>query len=317
VGELFGRHARVTIGAPGEGALVIDSGDPPKRGFRIAFACEKSLKSSLNSATVRAWNLSEASRFRIQRDRTRFLLEAGYQRDLFGVFKGQATRSWTAREGADLVTTIDSLDGYDAVQDSEVAKVDPRAGQRVAVKFPAGTRIDALIEAVAAFLTLGGDVRLGDLDAAFAEIELEAAERGLPFALVRSLTLEHKAGDVLDRLGRMYRFDWSIQDGVLELHPWDRIWRGDVVEVTPATGLIGTPTPIWQATREGGETGTVIGARFTSLLRASIRPGALVSLASEAVSGTFRVHSTRYEGDTISGPFSVDAECYNLPGVVE
>ena len=321
MGELFGRRARITVGVPGEGAKVFDSGIPPARGLRVAFSIPKSLKSSLNEATVQVWNLSDSSRNRIRDDRSLFLVEAGYQspnsprsdQDIYRLFKGQVTNTFTERRGPSRVTTIECLDGFDAVQESEL-QLDLGGGEFQSISFAKGTAIRSVIRLFANQLTLGDDVAFGDIDIAIDLIVAGAERRGQPITLKRKLIVDGRAADWLDRFGRQYRFDWSIQDGVLELHLWDEVWVGDEITVAKET-ILGQPSQNPRSTMIDGVVSVVDGVRFRALLQPKVRPGAIVTLESDIVPGRYRVENAVYRGDSDGGPWEVEAEAFVIPGI--
>lgn len=112
----FGRNYRLTIETNDGNAIVIE---PP---LTIDFTLERSTLSSLNSAQIQVYNLSEKSRSRIFQDRftqrpdgyKRVVLQAGYGK-LNTIFRGNIFQATSTRQGADILTYIDARDGaFDA-----------------------------------------------------------------------------------------------------------------------------------------------------------------------------------------------------------
>lgn len=106
----FDRDYELTIQVEQRRAVVIT---PP---MRIAFSADKSVSGGLNKITVKAYNLTEANRLAIQKDpeqqkRIPFSLRVGYSGSLGLIFKGTVFKASSRREGAEIVTEIEGLDG--------------------------------------------------------------------------------------------------------------------------------------------------------------------------------------------------------------
>ena len=102
----------------------------------------------------------------------------------------------------------------------------------------------------------------------------------------------------LDRLCKTLGYDWSIQDGQLQLlGARDTIEPGDAIVLNPASGMIGTPEP--------GENGIV---EVRSLLIPQLSPGRRVKLEAAAIQGNYRVEKVVYQGDTRGQDWYADLE---------
>lgn len=96
--------------------------------FTLEFDIQRDNYASTNRATLRIYNLSQAHRTLITRDQYDYsflndiiiTFQAGYglgpQYPI--VFKGQASRAYSVREGTDFVTTIEAYDGGTAFQNA-------------------------------------------------------------------------------------------------------------------------------------------------------------------------------------------------------
>lgn len=105
----FNRDYRLEVGILG-GTVTVR---PP---MRIEFQADKSIRGQLNKIQIRLYNLSERNRLALvkdaeQRKRIPLSLSVGYQGRLELVFKGTVHTGSNARQGADIVTTLDGLDG--------------------------------------------------------------------------------------------------------------------------------------------------------------------------------------------------------------
>ncbi|MGJ0302451.1 hypothetical protein NG774_03890 [Aliarcobacter cryaerophilus] len=115
--------------------------------LRITFDVTKSIKGSLNKATVQIYNLSQTNRDKIKKDEDekkegatetkpkdenskrelppdymQFELKAGYSK-IETIFKGAISIAKSKREGANFVTTIEAYDGLYDLKNSYTSKV--------------------------------------------------------------------------------------------------------------------------------------------------------------------------------------------------
>lgn len=88
--------------------------------FTIDFHISRGIMASLNSMSLRIYNLKKTTRDQIFQDWFNFNinnhveLQAGYGKNLATIFKGTLRQAWSTREGANIVTIIDAWDGgYD------------------------------------------------------------------------------------------------------------------------------------------------------------------------------------------------------------
>lgn len=114
--DRFLRDYELTIGI-GSQAVVIK---PP---FRIVFSADKSDKADLNKMTLKIDGLNEDKRRRLVRDSDEkdapqsnnnyfpIDLKIGYQGKIETIFRGSIDQAFSAREGAQFVTTLICMDG--------------------------------------------------------------------------------------------------------------------------------------------------------------------------------------------------------------
>ena len=113
----FGREYELIIKTNTGEAIVI------RNPIRIQFDSVKSVDAGLNSCRVRIYNLSKDKRKKLVKDDTdtktklEFLLKAGYNK-IETLFKGFILESFSEKSGADIVTTIVSMDGLVDAQGS-------------------------------------------------------------------------------------------------------------------------------------------------------------------------------------------------------
>lgn len=275
----FRRKVRVT--ATGSSGLMINPGGWNLDDLRVEFAVTKSLSSSANEAEIAVYNLAEGHRNALGRELEDVRLEAGYippeGGDQTGViFTGQIREVRNERRGPDIVSRILCGDGDRTLRRADVSKT-----------FPAGTPIKDIFKHVADELAKQG-ATVGELDLP----ELPAVTR--PYSMAGPARRE------MDRLGRMAKTYWSIQNGVIETIPGDS-FIGTILSFDAETGLIGVPTI------------TDNGCSASVLLNPEIRPGRRVQIKSDLVDlnaedGIYRVSQVAFSGDNRDGRFLADID---------
>lgn len=85
--------------------------------IRISFQGDKSISGGLNQIQIKIYNLEERKRLSLVKDaedpsvRIPFQLKVGYENRTEIIFKGTVHSGSNARNGADMITTIEGLDG--------------------------------------------------------------------------------------------------------------------------------------------------------------------------------------------------------------
>lgn len=317
--ELFGRQASVTI-EPGPlsgrtEAIKIE-------GLRIAFEVYKTARSETNKARVDIYNLAKSTRDGIYGNKSMEVmrLSAGYKSDrdagiVEEIYVGEIIHAESGRSGADFVTTIECGDGDETF-----------STQSVEQKFGPGTRVRDVIKLVAGAFTkptpavdetvvfgptpkkpknppTPSRIEFRAIDADLAALEVDLQTAGFSLVLRRAFSVAGNAQEVMDKLARMWRFDWSVQDGVFQITSYGRALVGESVSLTPKTGLIGSPAK------------TEDGVRFASLLIPQLRPGVEVHVESETVTGAFRADTVRFLGDTHGENWTAEVEAREMAQV--
>jgi hypothetical protein len=107
--QRFGRNYELTIDIGTRRETI----KPP---IRISFEADKSISGGLNKCRIQMYNLSERKRLALVKDaeevkRIPITLSVGYQDRLEIIFKGTVHTGSNERQGPDLVTSLESLDG--------------------------------------------------------------------------------------------------------------------------------------------------------------------------------------------------------------
>lgn len=246
--------------------------------LRVVFHVTKTLEKEPNTITLQVYNLSAASRQKMFAVGMPVVLEAGYKNPDLGtntravIFSGASRTCDHTHESADWETKILCGDGERLFQTT-----------RVASGFPPGSQLSQVIRSVASQLK----INIGNLNEAL-------DDGGLPFPkFEHGFSINGSAVDAFDSLMKTAGYNWSVQQGALQI-----IKKGDqlvqpAVVLSKDTGLIGSPehTPPHKSKKPSFLTAK-------SLLNPAIRPGCTVRMDSIQVKGDFIVHKVVHSGDS-------------------
>jgi len=225
--------------------VIPDTGDSRViRGLRITFEITKSILSFPNLAKIVIYNPNEDTLSVLQKKFTKLILNAGYEGDVRLLFKGEIRNVFQSKNGVDRLVTIYAGDGERDWQNASFNKT-----------FTESVSISAAIK---------------DVLKTFDEVTVGVVE-GLPTVAdkLRGQTLSGSSKDILDQFAEEYGFNWSIQDGEVNIIPIEEPLQGDeAVLINAATGMIGSPTI------------TEIGADVTTLLNPRLLPNRAYKIES-------------------------------------
>jgi hypothetical protein len=249
----YGRNVYVVIGTAEQAREI--------RGLRIAFDVEKTDGAPINTAKLQIYN-PNADTIALASSRNAFVqLFAGYGEQPGMAFTGAISRAIVRRERPDVVLELESGDGQRAQSSS------------VQTTLAGGARLVDALGPLADLAQLALDVSGVDLEEAI------PAPRGL--------TLAGQTLGQINRLSRLNRFDWTIEDGRLIITRPGEATRLPAVKLTPETGLIGSPGV--------GDAGRV---EFKALLDAELRLRRIVQLTSRDYDGWYLVRKVKHTGDS-------------------
>jgi hypothetical protein len=271
----------------GGGNLKINHHDE-KDQTKIEFSVEKSISSTQNTATIKIWNLKEASRNALGKELDEVTLEAGYQppqgSDNIGViFQGNIRDVEHSRDGPDIITTFSNGDGDKGVRNATISK-----------SYKKGTPVKEVVDDLNKQLEKEG-VKRGEQ-----KLPEKVGNFQRPYAVVGSVKRE------MDTLSRGKGFYWSIQNNTCEIIPGDG-FIGGIILLNDESGLVGTPTI------------TDNGVKVKALLNPEIRPNRRVKIESQTLemnsaNGEYRVSECTYEGDNRDGDFFVSIVGESIKG---
>ena len=268
---LFDRKVRVQVDE-----YVIEELD-------VAFEIVKSLSAQTpNSAEIRIWNLNVEHRKRLQElEKVYVSLEAGYVGGTSLLFRGDLRDVLSTREGSDWITTVTSDSGRLARK------------RRILKSFAPGATVQDVLTTAAKAM----GVRLGNTAAKTVSAKIQGTQASKFF---NGYALAGAIEGELDRLARSCGLEWSIQDDELQFLDQGKPLQELGIELTPNTGLIGSPEP--------GNKG-ITEARC--LMIPDLFPGRRIRITSEHVSGIYRAETTKHTGNTAERDWYVDLELRN------
>lgn len=280
--------------------------------LRVRFTIEKSLETSPNTCVVKVDNLSPATRAELQNPGVVVRLQAGHDQAARHMFVGDLMWARSTQEGPQWVTEMELGDGARAY-----------AHARTSRSFAKGTPVITVLEEAASSmgLTLSPEI-------------LRATDFRDQFS--GGFVSHGRARDELTRLLAPYGYDWSIQDGRLQIIR-DEDALGAPRLISEATGMIGTPefdrptrkrsstfktTTRTSATKGGTVTQTQTqsssrGSKYRGpkatlkmFLYPELQPGHQVEVDSRALSGVFKVYKVKHEGDSHGHEWTTEIEVH-------
>lgn len=270
--DLFHREAEVVV----DGLRI--------HGLRVQFKSTKSLGKEPNTLDMSITGLSASTRAQMKAKHAKVVLLAGFRDALSQVFAGDARTTSHAKKSMEWETRLQCGDGERAYQFA-----------RVNESFAAGSRVRDVVRKLAKALGVG----MGNAEKALSGAMpsgLEEYSAGAAFY--------GKASAELDKVLKAAGFEWSIQDGALQVLKVGAVAEGRAVVLSPDSGLVGSPE-VGAPQKEGAS--SVIKAK--SLLQPSILPGGTVELRAMGFpGGQYRVTKVTHSGDTAGGTWHSDVE---------
>ena len=270
---LFGRSMRLTMGTR-QISMNADANaatsNPTATTLRAQFRATRNLKSEPNTASVKVWNLSRDTRAILESQKlVPVLLEVGHGGRTFSIFNCQMRSAQTERDGSALITSLATGDGEAAV-----------GGGRAFAQVPAKASPAQILQFAAQGLLAAG-VGKGNLDSAAG---LASATFGGP-----ARTLHGNAARVFTDVATMNGFEWSVQDGNLQILKIGASSQQEAgaVRLSEASGMIGSPSV---------DTKGVL--KVKALLQPGLMPGLPVVVDGEFIKGAYRIEEVEFTGDT-------------------
>ena len=256
--------------------------------LHIGFQIDKDTTKESNKAKLEIYNLSDATRKKIEVPDTEVEIYAGYEKAGGAIlaFKGSVTYGFTRDAGTDCITTLDLADGTVALRDSYCS-----------LSYAPGTSAKTIIQRCAN--EMGVPVVYGD-DVG----ELESYKNGFSFY--------GQAKDALTEICNALGLSWSIQNNILNIILAGGTSTNRGLVFSPQSGLVGVPERITQAEYKSNKSNPKktqkekakkeeprkkAGWKINTLLVPSVNPADMVKVESKWITGWFRVEKVSHRGD--------------------
>lgn len=240
--------------------------------LRVQFKVTRSLTRNPNQADVIITNLAERSRAEVEQRPLAVQVEAGYDGASSLVFVGDVRFSMSEIKGADWETLLQLGD-----DDCH------HRWARVSRSYRRGTTYrEVLVDCARSF--------------GYALPPQLARDSALDRQFVAGTVSHGPARDELTRLLSPFGYDWSIQNGQLQILSADQVSATDAIEISEDdSAMIGTPQ-FGSPPRSGKPPHMTV----KMLLKPELSPGSRVHVTSKigAKSGFFRAEKVEHHGDS-------------------
>lgn len=259
---------------------------------KIEFELERTLKHNPNQCSLRIYNLNESSRTTFKDDNLYLVFEAGYIGNMNVLFAGDVTYALSEHDGTEWVTHLEVADGDRML-----------ASARISRSYRPGTTFRTVLSD--AYSSVGQ--------------QLPDNVRSDP-AFARTLPNGYSAfGDLRQFMTKILRplgYSWSVQDGKIQVLSPEGT-TNTVFTLSAANAMIGAPEfgqpP--RTTKKGKKKHPTVTVKC--LLYPQLRPGGIVELLSETISGSFKLLSVKHKGDYTGKDWVTEVEINPLSEVTE
>jgi hypothetical protein len=270
---LFDRRVKLVIAAPiSNDFLTVSAQVTTIDALRVAFKITKTLSKDPNSAEIKVYNLSQATRSALPGKGAKILLHAGYAQTIEQIFLGDARLIQHKREGSDWITTIECGDGERAAKFARIS-------ESFAGGVPAKAVVDKIVKATG--LEVGN---LGTVSA------------GMTGQYTQGYTAHGGALKELEKAIQSAGYELSVQDGELQALKEGETTTETVVVLDKDSGLVGSPE-MGSSSKKGAKPFLSV----KSLLQPILKPGRKVRVKSAQFAGDFKAVKVEHEGDTNGG----------------
>lgn len=242
-------------------------------------------KDSKSSATVSITNLSKEKIRYFQKKYINLELAVGYYgTGLYTLITGQVTSVDTKRSGGDITTTLTVSESFTELNHKIISKL-----------VPDGRKVKDVIDEV-----------ISDMPSiSKAQYTGEAVET----PVMDGYPINATGREVLDDLSKSYKFEYTIDRGVLYTSDYDKPTNtsGEAILVNSDTGLINDPEEKDYADgKRNADKENRKGIKFTTLLNPVMTVGKLVKTQSTSFSGVYKLTEIRYYGEYMGNDWYCD-----------
>lgn len=253
--------------------------------LRVAFSVRSHIISTASPSVIKLYNLSSSLRNSLSVPGAQIVLRAGWNNTgTVVIFQGGLLSGVTSREGADLVTIITSLSAGDCLARSVVSGT-----------VQSGVKLVTLVKILAKQIP-----GISVSDDMIHVPNVKIGSQGFSYA--------GSAQEVLDKIGRIYGFNWWVDKGIFKALSDLQGFVGSTTVVSSDNGFLIRAEPIlaapWQIQS---------GVSITSLFNPLIEAGGVVQLKSTnnpKLSGSYLVHTLSHNGDSHASTWTTQTETF-------
>jgi hypothetical protein len=265
-------------------AVIVEGGGSL---LQVTFSIKKNLGKQPNTCKVTLVNLAPQTRDFYTTKPLRVDIAAGHNGVARLLWSGDLRFGYSRHNGPEWVTELELADGLQAF-----------AFARMNRSYRPPVRVDRVLKDAAASMGV-------TLPAAIANLSI------MQQPLAAGLALTGPTRDVLTQLLAPYGYNYSFQNGQLQILRDVDVRPGQAILVNQANGLIGSPE--MTAPRNPAKSLRAVqksyrGAevKFRTLLKPELIPGGLVQLESQTVTGTYKMTDVGHDGETRGTPWYTD-----------
>jgi hypothetical protein len=246
--------------------------------LRVNFNVYAAVPSTGSPTIVKIYNLGEKLRSILARGQ-QLVLRAGWENTGVSViFSGGILNATHVRENADIVTTIAALPAIEGLYRTVVSQ-----------SFSGGVSLQSIVKTLATKIP---------------GIKIDAKSLIVPDVKLgnQGLSLAGPVKDQLDKLARVYAFNWWIDRGVFKALPHMSALAGSVAKISWKNGFLIRAEPILMTPIQ-----RTCGVSIHAILNPIIEAGGQIELESklnEKLNGTHPVMSLCHSGDSHSSQWT-------------
>ncbi len=286
--NLFGRKFKVIVATKGTSGIDIT-------GLKVVFSIEKSMSAEPNRSNIQIYNLAPATQNFILSDAKRIIIEAGYENsEQYGlIFDGDIVKAIRrAAQSIDKITEVIAQDG-DMFLNSGF----------ISVSYSAGQTTESVLSQMQG---------IADEDMAMGSVSNDL--KGTKLARGKAMFGQPK--DYATMLAKTEGALFYVNDRKINLVKPGDLPEGEIVNLSPSSGLIGTP--------EQNDSSV----KGKCLLNPLLNVNKLVHISNEFVqetnqigkaslsSGVYKIIKLTHSGDTHGNNWYTDFEAVAQPGTV-
>ena len=240
--------------------------------LKIRFEIKKTLETKGNFCKIDIYNLSEKDRNAISSEQYAFFqMKCGYSEDvgLINIAQGNISDVVHFVSNPDIITTIYSKDGLKAIKNNYIQ-----------LSFSENTALSTIVNTI---------INKISLPVRFTNLKSTSIKRGYSFS--------GSVSDAMQDLAMQYGFEWSIQNGQIQILTKNTSTNLQVFLLTPETGLIESPNrTIKNKDFEKKNKGEY---SVTCLLNPQLEVGDIIKINSNTLNGSFLIRELTHIGDTM------------------